>query len=342
MKNIFFFLIMCSCISINTYAQFSYPIQKVAIEFQKRTLIVELQEKDEKYMTKLKKKDGEEAVDNYVSNIDNYNRLVKESFPKYWKTTPFEFKTKEETDDIVKSGDKKYAVFSAGWRAEKRKQGTDMYIEFEVYCFTIYLAEKAKKRDKYYSDNQGSMNITRGPHVFKLSLASKPVSEADFKFIIQQFQLHTEKATTIGKTGGIWKTAFFIPDISFKAKKILKEKKLSIPKDYIDFGEPEIKEVYKHPFELTASEKEEQLILDDSIEYAYINYVWSEKQQYWAIIVVDIESGEILARIGIGGVNVGVFGIPTGLDRYAPIISYRSKIFFKLNHLKAINRFIGK
>lgn len=339
MKRLILLLALIN-ISINVCAQFSYPIQKNAQEFLNRTLIVELEEIDKKHVAKLKKKGKTQEMKNYIKNIEGYNQLLKKYFQKYWTMTPVEFKTESEVDEIVKSKNKNYSIFSTGWRAEKRKQGIDVFLEFEVYSITTYLAEKGNRRNKYYIDNQGSTTLARGPHIFKVSLASRPISETDYKFILEQFQIHTLKAVKIGKTSALMKGAYYVPKIEPELINLLKKKKLSIPKEYIDFGENDIKEVYKYPFEITTIEKEEKLILGKNEKYAYINYVWSDKQQYFAFVVVDIESGNILARIGIGGVSISVYGISNELGKYSPIISYRSKISFSKKHLKTINRFI--
>ena len=117
-----------------------------------------------------------------------------------------------------------------------------------------------------------------------------------------------------------------------KRTTLLKERVLLIPDDIDSAGinAGDIDRYYKHPYKLASQEEISKAIGAGEKGKAYIHYLWSDHVRMYQAFIIDTETGLVLNTFRPGQVNFKKENcIPAG-------VSYRSRINFKLKHLKRL------
>jgi hypothetical protein len=325
---------------INCFSQFSIPLKKDAIEASKRVLLVELKEIDQKRFKKVEKFTDEEKLTNYEEFLGFYNENIRNFINQYWSTNKeIHFKTSDEIDDLIKENKSKYVVLSSEWRGEQIGDMNGVRYS-DYYTFSLYFSEKAKKRKKYFVDRSGKTTVSRGPYIFKVSVISNKLSQADYKFVIDQFNYHINYASIYGKDINVFR-AFQLPDISEEQYDKAKKSQLLIPEEWLDskVTSKEIEKLYSFNFTILPLNKIDSIILNGEKGYLYFNFSWSEKSRGSAFCIIDNETGAPICEVNSGTSGFAVHGYPT-LFGIKPIYSWRQVVSLQDNHFTAVNGII--
>lgn len=154
MKKILLVLIAVGFANLAANAQkFDVSIETRYSDFsslERRTLVVEILEKNEFTLAKLNKeiKDNPEGVTNYLAFIDNYNENIKKAVTAYWKlNTEIEYKTSAEIKKMIEGRDRKSIMLSP-----VEVGGTDAFItrkEGTAIMLVLYRPEKSTAEPDY-------------------------------------------------------------------------------------------------------------------------------------------------------------------------------------------------
>jgi len=283
-------------------AQFFYPIQKDAEEFQKRSLIVHLIEEDEKVVKEIKSKLGKNSpelakkLEDYSLHIKAQNDILKAAVSRYWKTSKsVEFKTRSEIDDFL--SDKKilhdYAVLEVGWKTDFHSKA-GVVEPVKVFAFVAYVAE---------ASDRNIPNLKRSPtlksdYIFKVAFPSDNLQLSDYIFAMHQFNFHLKNATAEGQILERYRTLMFIPPFNRAGYDLLKKKTLMLPPSVLEgHTMKSVDSVYSfHTTEMDSKLFEESVEQQFS-KYAYITKVWSDRQSSFTYMVVGASEGIILCEM---------------------------------------------
>lgn len=154
MKKLVLLLIAAGFASLSANAQkFNVSIETRYTDFNsldRRTLIVEILEKDEFALAKLNKeiKDNPEGVTNYLAFIKNYNENIQKAVAAHWKlNTEIEYKTSSEVKKMIEGRDRKSVMLSP-----VEVGGTDAFItrkEGTAIMLVLYRPEKSTAEPDY-------------------------------------------------------------------------------------------------------------------------------------------------------------------------------------------------
>ncbi|HAA16671.1 MAG TPA: hypothetical protein DCE41_35170 [Cytophagales bacterium] len=302
--------------SVQAFGQFSIPIQFWAHDLEDRILVVMLEEIDEKIL-KRKKREGAQAAADYQASVAEWNEGLQKLVPQYW---PFgnsiEFKTREEVQALVDEEDERYVILDYRF-TEEILQSVKVFYKFEAYALLIFYPEYGDRLMRNYkvdNNNSGmSQYLSRGEYIFKISMPQSFLNERDVKFAFHQFDEFIEKAKTEGYEKERHRFAFKIANFDPKNALTLKDKTLLIPQEIMTVEESLVQTGYPWAYEvMSLADIDEALQNDREGNYAYYSIIWSDKFRYWAMIIVDNATGEILAE------NTTVdrkfqfrFGVPT-------------------------------
>jgi hypothetical protein len=299
MKQTVFISLCFLFFNLNAFGQFSIPIQDWANNVDGRTLIVELAEENPKELKKLSKK-GDQAVKEYKDNISEHNERLKQLIPKYW---PFEneilFKKTGEVDAVVKSKNTNYLILDCRY-SEEIRESVSVYYTIDVYTMVLYYAEYGNKLRKRYSvdtNDDGRSNLRKGGYIFKISMPDYFIYDREVMFALSQFKTFIERAKTEGSVKKITRFGFKIIYADKANAKHLKEKTLLIPKELLQIDEEKVKEMYAFNYKVVPMAEIGDLLTGDNKEdYAFYQVVWTDKGRYWTFVIVDNETGTILAE----------------------------------------------
>lgn len=294
---IYFFIVLTG------KAQFCYPIQKDAEDFQKRALIVHLMEEDEKVLKDIKAKVGKnptelaKRLETYSLQIQAQNELLKAAVSRYWKANKsVDFRTRAEMNTLF--SDSKilhdYAVLEVGWK-------TDFHIKpggtepVQVFAFVAFVAE---------APDRTMPNLRRSPtqktdYIFKVAYPTDNLQLSDYIFAVHQFNFHLKSATVDGQTLERYRTMVYVPPFNKAGYETLKKKTLMLPPSLLDsHSVKEIDSVYVfHSVDIGIKLFEES-VEQQFAKYAYITKVWSDRQSNFTYMVVGASEGIILVEMG--------------------------------------------
>ncbi|WP_055446168.1 hypothetical protein [Lacinutrix mariniflava] len=283
----------------NIYAQFGMPKAEDANKIQKRTLLVVLDEVDERLKKKINKKP--EKFQKYADEINLYNENLKSAIENTWTfSTEIRYVTQTKFLEIKKDKKQKklYAYFSNKIQRNPSRIISDSYYADapDIYTINIGLADEKKA-------------------IHSMMYSTSHPSEADLTFISQQFQnLLTSLQQAEGK-----KYRKEMKATMAKNSQKLKTKTLLLDKEFVDKKLiSKIDKIYKYDYKLTDRETIDKAILAKDSKYAYVRAfpmfqqnggnksILKVSKLIYIQYVIDAENGEIAsyaapASIGLGG-----------------------------------------
>ena len=308
MKKSLTLLVLTIFLSFQASAQFGMPKPEDANKIKERTLLVVLDEVNEKLKKKIEKKP--EKFQNYADEINAYNENLKRTIKNTWNfSSDIRYVTKSEFIKIRKNkkDSKSYAYFTNNvQRSPDRLLSSSNSISTpDIYTLDLGLADEKK------------------PFHSMMYTTSHP-GEADLTFILQQFQnLLVGLQKSEGKKRPSRKE--MKAEFAKNAKKI-KEKTLLFDKEKVEKKLlSQISKIYKFDYELTDRETIDKAILSRDSKYAYVRAFpmyqqnssssgnagkvsvgFSVSKLMYIQYVVDAENGELLAyaapaTVGLGG-----------------------------------------
>jgi hypothetical protein len=301
MKNLLFVVLFAFIIPGKMFSQFSVPIQPWAKELKNRILVVDLLEENPKEVKKFQKKDLNELKE-YRLEIKEHNEKMKELIPKYW---PFDnkivFMKSSEIEALVKNGDERYAILEAK-PAKEIRQSVKVYYTFSAYTLILYFPEYGKKvNNNIEVDDNGhgtSDFLKRGQYLFKVSMPDIFINDRDLKFALYQFGEFITRAETEGFPKKMSRYGFRSINFNPENSKLLKAKTLLIPQELLSIDEGEIPGQYRYSYRvLSLAEMDVLLENDIDNQYAYYTIAWTDKGRFWTLLIVDNETGKILAEV---------------------------------------------
>jgi ABC-type amino acid transport substrate-binding protein len=281
-------LLIACAIALPLAAQTGVSKLKDVQQVKDRTLIVVLEEVNEKLNAKLKPEEQEM----YKKDVEEYNGLIKEAAPAFWKfSTKIEYKTRSETDQIVKAKSKDYAYL------EYNKYTVNF---FNPAAFRATMANKNSEnklsgRSMIGGDYKMSdLNIRLsdenplGPPVYGVHLTDPFPNKADLAYGLKQIQLQLEyklKGMSDLDVNKLYKT---------NGKK-LSSVTLLVDQLDTDMKIEDIKKAYPYPVEVVTKDKIDAAQLAGDTKYAIAVVIPYPNSKY-SFMVVDAATGEELGR----------------------------------------------
>ncbi len=304
-KRNFLFFLFLAALGHRTHAQFYYPIQQDAVDFQKRTLLVQLLEEDEKTLKAFKSKYGknkiqlEERLKLYTQQIQGQNEMIKAVFSKFWKANKaLEFRTSKEIEEMLLDAKalRQYAILNIGWRTEYQfKNGSDNASPVEIYAIVAYVAEA---KDRKLNDLKRSVS-QKTDYILKIGFPTDHLETSDYILAAQQFNFHINNATAEGQVLERYRTLTYIPPFNKAGYEVIKKKILLLP---TSVSEPdkreELKISYEYPFEIAEVKLFEEALQQQFGKYVYTTLLWSDRQNNFSYFIVNASEGIILAELG--------------------------------------------
>ena len=294
------FLLALLTIVYHSQAQTGASKKSDADAIKSRTLIV-VEEESNPDLTK--KLEGE-SLQFYTEEINNYNRLIKELFPKYWKyNSSIEFKKRSEVNNLIKSKSKDYAYvewskFRINFANKMSLEATRKLKSGGVQLFGSDYIETSL--DIRLTDNN-----PLGIPVYGVYLPGPFCSLADLVFGLKQIQLQLNYKSE-GKRDG-------------EINNMYKENAKEMPKFTLlvnasasNIAEKDIAKYYKHPIQLVTQDKIEEALINESVDKVVVIFIPRSGGKI-SPIMVDAATGREMIR-SLPDWNAGV-GISTaGLD----------------------------
>jgi len=284
-------------ISQLTSAQFGSGKLEDVQAVQKAPLLVVLQAKNDKVLKKITKKDGDEAAQKYLTNIETTNASLKNGITASWLyTSDITFITEAELDKYdTKSNKNKYAILTAG-----RELGDNGYSMLQskglltTYNYGIYLTGKRKR-------------------VYGMLTRSSQLTEGDIVFMSQQIQnyLNARLDLKSGKMSRKEMTADLNENAAIIADKTLWIAEDDLKKDFVK----KIEKMYPYQLKVTTKEAIDAEIINKNSDICYLRIVPVGQQTaggggplktsklIYVQYVLDAEDGKILAYVtpSVGG-----------------------------------------
>jgi len=265
-----------------TNAQFGFNLKKKAEEVKKienTTLLVVLKDIDDKTIKReLKKKDR----DSLSKHVENFNATLKKSFEDDWTfTKEIKFINKSELKAFLKGKNKnKYSYFISTKKGKTVKNlAKDNIIHYE-----IFLASKKVPIFSYIYDEF-------------------PMTNADFRFIIQQAQQIFEgviKYTALDKVNrkmrkeGIAKHEEITNQL-FKSKILLLNSD-DLSKKTIE----KLKDIYPYKFRITDKSEIDKVIMEKNTDYLYLKVIYlAQLDNIRTIKSKNLELDSVIGRYSI-------------------------------------------
>jgi hypothetical protein len=330
MQKIILIIIFIS-VAFQSYAQFINADYNKAEEIMQRPVIVSLF-------------DMEEEAGNYCDSTQMawYNENIRKLFPQYWTLSDsIIFMRSQRVSSIIAAKENDYVIFSAGPSREGQQSSSEVFW-FPSFTFMIYLSEDGKQFGRKFvdrslysrpmtPDDEMTGQLFRGKYIYKLSFADLALAESDLIFAITQTEAAIITSLAQRKAnGGIY--AKRVPKyISY----MLKEKTLLIPNDLdadIDIDQKVIAKYYKHPFRIASQEEIDEAIASKAENTAYLHYLWSDHDRMFVGMLIDAQSGMVLAALGPGIAKLNK------ADCLGTGISYRILLRMKVNKLKSLSK----
>jgi len=308
MKKISLVAMIIMVFAICSNAQFHVPSTKDVVDIKNKTLIVQLIDGDAKFEKKLSKVE----LAQYHDYINTRNNIIKSCFEEYWTLNEkLEFLSPKEVESKIRQGSDRYVIYYEEWGVNEMRSA-NVIRKFEGYKLQMKKADKKKP-------------------FFEITMPSEILNEADYKFILHQF----EKFIMAGIEGKKRKDKSLYD--KEKSLKIIEDKTLVVEKDWLEISEAEAQEIYGKELIITDNQEIDRIILDGDEEKLYLTNLWSYSKNTFMIAVVEASTQDIVNLYSVGGVQFDVL-VPTdfiigigessgtGLERSAvSLISFRTK-----------------
>lgn len=217
-----------------------------------------------------------------------YNDAIKKAYNEEWKITAVEFFSPKDYADIVKEGNKKYAVVYAGdalsTKTLQRVQGSEIVHskEFRFSHFDVTLA-----------------NITGADAldpITVVSFAHDDLLPSEFFFAAQQLVLLVNASLN-----GVQGLAFFDHE---KNIEYIQSKKLAVPDEL--FNEKDLAKIadkYEFPHKVVTNKELNELVLAKNEEYVYPKIIWSNMHSAYGWVMISAKDGSLRSFMAFGGIK---------------------------------------
>lgn len=259
------FLLICC----NTFAQ--NTTSKEAKEFQKRTLIVGLEEMNPKHIKKLK---GSE-LEYYKNQIEGNNYALKTAVEKYWKfNLAVKFLPRSEAIKLLKNKPKEYALLrftkytdyvhhsvGAGWSQVTSNYGNSAQ-------FAPHLKYNSGTRYTSAANEIMCLDIDMPSTIYSVSLPNLYVSLSDAVYGIKQIEYIFKRLIEDDKL----RFGVILRECNGN---ILKNKTLLLCKDDLgkELDEEKIKNIYPYKFKIVTIDEIDKAIIDQEIDCVIVQIV---------------------------------------------------------------------
>lgn len=286
-RTILLTILLLVNICLSSFGQFKYPSKKNMDILADKTLAVELLE-------------GE--------NNESLNNALIQSFDDKWTFTNVEFFKSSEISQLLKDKNEDYVYLFQG-NANKE----------DIRTRKTYTHSNGRKADnsfgkiieskqdylafsfQYYAFKLLNINEGKAKTITRITFANSELSKIDYIFLVQQL----DRLVTYAYNG---ETANdYYGDIEKNIEKI-KSSKLILLNDF--FKEKDLNKMSKFldiPYELVDYESYENTIINQEKGTTHIKIIWNDFQGLYVWIVVDSESGKILAQTSFGGIKFGKY-----------------------------------
>jgi hypothetical protein len=226
-------------------------------------------------------------------NSKPYNDAIKKAYSEEWKITPVEYVSRAQYDEIVSTGNTKYAaiyqadvtlIYTQEYTREYKHYKTEYSREFQFKHFDVIL------------------NLITAPgkttKVTGITFCNSELLPSEFFYAGQQLQ-RLVSASLENRTG----KAYYDAEINVP---YIKSKKFLIPKEM--FRESDIQklgEKYEYPYEVTDYLTMDSLVLAKSPDYVYPKIIWSDQHRAYGWISISTADGAVLSFMGFSGLAVG-------------------------------------
>lgn len=264
-------------------AQWGSAKQQDCQAIKNRTLIVVVEETNANLVKKL---DPDEK-DFYNKEVDEYNAMMKQLMPKYWKyNDKVIFKTRSEVEQLVKSKSKDYAYM-------EDNKFTSNYANHAALKATMKIQEgKTPLFGSDYSETAICIRLTddnpNGNPVYGIYLPSAFPTSGQMVYGLKQLELYLQY-----KNDG--KKELEINKLYKENAKNLASKTLLIDKDETSLTDAEIKKYYPFPYQLVDKAKIDSAFLNE--ESNYVTFVFIPRAgNKMTTMVVTTGDGTEMAR----------------------------------------------
>jgi hypothetical protein len=284
-----------------SFGQTGMSKQKDVQEIKNRSLIVVLEEANEKLTQKLKP----EELDAYKADIEGYNKNIREAVALTWKFNPkIEYMTRAEMDKLVKAKSKEYAYVE--------------YNKFTVNCANAaaYRSTLNLKDAKSHSNGTAlvggdyiatQLNIRLsddnplGPPVYAVRMAGPFPDKSDLAYALKAMELQLNY-----KLEG--KSDRDINDLFKEKGKSLPTLTLLVDEQDTELKLEEIKKAYPYPVELVKKDKIGQAILSSDAKTAFVIVIPYGNNSYSFLILSSADCAEMgrTAPEQSTGMSVGI------------------------------------
>ncbi len=246
-------------------------------EFKTRKLMVVLLAENQKAIEKLEGKADE--IQSYKANVKAHNENITTAFKNAWKDTELEFITEEELNaaELLNKTGNVTVIVPGNKEIEK--------IPFMTYkTFMVYV--KGKELALYEKE-------------FKISMSGPVPTLGDYYLLMSKMKVFF----------GIQ------PDFNVETQleEKLKNKTLYVDKDLLELTEAEFKEEYPYSFEIKSNDDISALANNRDKNALYIKTdVYTVPTNLINLLVVEAESGNVIARTNMSGLAKVSMKMPSG------------------------------
>jgi len=239
-------------------------------------------------------------------NNESLNNALIQSFDDKWTFTSVEFFKSSEISQILKDKNENYVYLFQG-----------NAIKEDIRTRKTYTHSNGRKMDnsfgkiieskqdylafsfQYYAFKLLSINEEKVKTITRVTFANSELSKIDYIFLVQQLDRLVTYASN-GKTANE-----YYEDVAKNIEKI-KSSKLILLNEF--FKEKDLKKMPKYlniQYELVDYEAYENAIINHEKGTTHIKIIWNDFLGLYVWIVVDSESGKILAQTSFGGIQFG-------------------------------------
>ena len=261
--------------------------QREYAEFVRRPLLVVLDKEDTTV------KDNQEYNDAVVKN----NALIKQLMPVYWqiKNPSIQYAYLDEASELVKANPNKYSVLAFGKYGVTTAAQTKNVMALRAKLVGDDLKKSLQHETKYdilsyvFGQWPADPGVRREKDASMLSVA---VLSSEVTPIALERALHMFDRYITPLADGKSITDIVNPTANY-AK--LKTKQLLIPAEYLEIAPSAVAKDYPNRYDVLSREEIEKKIKAKVKGSAYIDFMFSDRLHREIFIIVDCETGDILA-----------------------------------------------
>lgn len=311
---------------ISSYGQFLRADHKKAALIDHRPLLVALF-------------DTEQAENEKDSlQMAWYNESIRMVLEKHWTLNDsIIFAGPKRVHSIIGSKSADYAVLLGKHAREGQQSSSDIFW-YDSFTFLFFLSEDGirlnpemvDRASPLIPDHNTSGQLLRGRYIYKISLFNEYLSVNDLVFAIRNIRERVNEALEEKYS----KRGMYAAKVPKEARSTLAGKTLLIPDNLAPEGinRETIAQYYEHPFRICSQNDIEKAIGRRAENTAYLHFLWSDRERMFTGMVIDAESGKVLASFPPNAVRMEK-------DFHAlPGISYRSGLSMKPSRLKSLSR----